>query len=58
MVGGLTLQRHEPSGKRKDAIGWRSLVLAPDVGVLWDKDSGVLIQSSGDNLTLENYFWS
>jgi hypothetical protein len=57
MVGGLTLQPHELSGKRKDAIGWGSLVLAPDVGVLWDKDSGVLIQSK-NNLTLGIYFWS
>lgn len=32
MVGGLTLQPHEVSGKRKDAIGWSRLVLMPDVG--------------------------
>jgi hypothetical protein len=51
MVGGLTLQPHELSGKRKDAIGWRSLVLAPDVGCFGTR---ILVFSS--NLKIGNLF--
>lgn len=29
MVASWKSQPHEPSGKRKDTIGWSSLVLAP-----------------------------